>query len=73
MEAQNDQEFTDTTTQVSREAIVLPETVRLYADLDLIECKRLVNGVRLFRPGTAEQVRLIYAQRMANRGRKPAA
>jgi hypothetical protein len=35
----------------------------------LIECIRLPNGVRLFKPSAVEQVRVLLAQRLARRGR----
>ena len=54
---------------IARAAGVLPETVRHYADLNLIEHTRLVGGQRMFRASAAQRVREIYTQRMANRGR----
>jgi DNA-binding transcriptional MerR regulator len=64
--------FELTTTDVSREAKRIPETVRQYADLGLIECRRLENGTRLFQRSAIDQVRAISEQRLANRGRRPA-
>jgi len=66
-------EFTETTTAIARPAQVLPETVRLYANLNLIEHIRLANGTRLFKPSAVQRVREIYAERMARRGRRSAA
>ncbi len=45
-----------------------PGTVRDYADLGLIECYRLANGVRLFKPSAAADVARIRAERLTRRG-----
>lgn len=63
--------FSETTSSLGREAGVLPETVRLYDKLGLIESVRLANGIRLFKPSAAERVRAIYCERMARRGGHP--
>jgi DNA-binding transcriptional MerR regulator len=60
--------FTETTGSLARKAGVLPETIRLYADRHLIECERLANGVRMFRPSAALQVQRILAERLGRRG-----
>jgi DNA-binding transcriptional MerR regulator len=60
--------FTETTGSLARKAGVLPETVRAYGDMGLIECKRVANGMRMFRPSAVTQVRRILAERLANRG-----
>jgi DNA-binding transcriptional MerR regulator len=66
--------FTETTGSLARLAGVLPETVRAYGDLGLIECQRTANGVRMFRANAAEQVKKIVKERLARRGgRRPAA
>jgi hypothetical protein len=44
------------------------ETVRLYADEGWVECLRLPNGTRLFKPSAAAEIRSVLTQRMANRG-----
>lgn len=62
--------YTDTTSQLAREAEVTPPTIRLYADMALLDFVVASNGVRLFRTGQADRVREIYRQRMAQRGRK---
>jgi DNA-binding transcriptional MerR regulator len=62
--------FTDTTGALSRQARVLPATVRRYADLGLLEFVVAADGTRLFRTGQADLVRKILAERMANRGVK---
>jgi DNA-binding transcriptional MerR regulator len=60
--------FDQTTGSLARLANVLPETVRAYADLELIECLRLENGVRMFKSSAAARVKEIRAERMAHRG-----
>jgi DNA-binding transcriptional MerR regulator len=51
--------FSETTSSVARQAGVLAETVRLYGKLGLLECLRLPNGIRLFKPSAADRVRKI--------------
>lgn len=65
-------DYTDTTSELARDARVTGQTVRLYADLNLLDCVRASNGNRLFRRGQAERVREIYAQRVGHRRRKSA-
>ena len=65
--------FTDTTGSLARESGVTVPTVRLYADLKLLDYVTASNGTRLFREGQASKVRAIYAERMARRGRGSAA
>ena len=62
--------YTDTTSQLARDAEVTPPTIRLYADMDLLDYVVASNGVRLFCTGQAARVREIYRARMAHRGRK---
>jgi len=69
---QENDDFSDTTGALAREAETTPATVRLYTALGLIESRTASNGTRLYRPGTAKQVREILAQRLANRGRRRA-
>jgi DNA-binding transcriptional MerR regulator len=64
--------YTDTTSTLARAANVTAPTVRLYADLGLLDFQRASNGVRLFRAGQAPKVREIFSQRMAKRGRTAA-
>lgn len=61
-----------TTTAIAREASVLPATVRLYADLGLLDYITSSEGRRLFQKTAAQRVREIYAERMARRGRRAA-
>lgn len=63
----------DTTGELARQSRVMPTTVRKYADAGWLEFSVASDGTRLFRPGQAERVREILAQRMAQRGRKRAA
>jgi DNA-binding transcriptional MerR regulator len=65
-----EQHYTETVSKLAREAEVLPETIRLYGDLGLIEFIRLDNGMRLHKPSAVNRVREIYAERMARRGRR---
>jgi DNA-binding transcriptional MerR regulator len=65
--------FSETTTAVAQAADVLPQTVRLYADLGLLEYVRLRNGTRLLKPSAAAAVRTIYKQRKRGQGCRAAA
>ena len=67
------QPYARTTGQVAREAGVSQPTVRLYANLGLLECITASDGTRLFPAGAADLVRQICRQRLANRGRSVAA
>jgi hypothetical protein len=60
--------FVETTGSIARKAEVLPETVRLYADSGLLECRRLANRVRMFKPSAVARVRELYDERMAHKG-----
>ena len=64
--------YTDTTSELARQAGVTQPTIRKYADLGLLDCIVASNGTRLFCPGQADRVREIYRQRMALRGRSAA-
>lgn len=64
--------YTDTTSEIARQAGVTQPTIRRYADMGLLDFVTVSNGIRLFRPGQAGHVRSIYAERMANRGRQAA-
>jgi hypothetical protein len=61
-------DFVETTGSLARKAGVLPETVRAYCDLGLIDCRRAANGVRMFRADAVREVRRILARRLAHRG-----
>jgi DNA-binding transcriptional MerR regulator len=63
-------QFTETTNTVARavDPPCDPGTVRDYANLGLIEYRRLANGVRLFKPSAVKKVREIRAKRLARRG-----
>jgi hypothetical protein len=64
------EQFTESTNAVARavDPPCDPGLVRVYADMGLIECLRLANGVRLFKPSTAAQVARIRTERLARRG-----
>lgn len=64
--------YTDTTSELARQAGVTQPTIRKYADLGLLDYVVASNGTRLFCPGQADRVREIYSQRMALRGRSAA-
>jgi DNA-binding transcriptional MerR regulator len=66
----NSEEFDRSTSDIAREAGCQADTVRLYADLGLIECKRLANGTRLLRKSAGAEVKAIREKRMANRGQR---
>jgi DNA-binding transcriptional MerR regulator len=66
-------EFSETTGSLARKAEVEPDTIRHYANEGLIECIRLANGQRLFRPSAVKEVRTILRERLARRGRRSAA
>lgn len=62
--------YTETSSQLARNAEVTAALIRLYAGLGLLDYIRASNGTRLFRAGQAEKVREIYTQRMARAGRR---
>lgn len=64
--------YTDTTSELARQAGVTQPTIRKYADMGLLEFVVASNGTRLFCPGQADRVRTIYDERMALRGRRVA-
>lgn len=66
------EQFTDTSSELARQARVTQPTIRAYADAGLLEYVTASDGTKLFRAGQAPKVREIYAQRMANRGRRSA-
>lgn len=65
-------EYTETSSELARQAGVTAALIRLYAGLGLLDFETASNGTRLFRRGQAERVQTIYAERMAGRGRKRA-
>jgi hypothetical protein len=71
------EEFTESTTSIAAQVGALdgrpcdPGTVRDYADLDLIEHRRLKSGARLFKPSAVAKVRKLRAERIARRGKHP--
>jgi hypothetical protein len=61
--------FELTTGELARAAGVNPDTVRRYANLNLIESRRLSSGIRIFRRSSADVIRQVCQQRLAVRGR----
>jgi DNA-binding transcriptional MerR regulator len=66
------QEFTETSGALARAAGVSAPTIRAYTELGLLPHILASNGTRLYRQDAAETVRKILAQRLANRGKRPA-
>jgi DNA-binding transcriptional MerR regulator len=64
-----DDDFCLTTGSVAAKAHCDQGIVRTYADAGWIECRRLANGVRLFRPSAIEKVRRLRAERLSRRGK----
>lgn len=62
-------EFTETSSELARQAKVTQPTIRKYADAGLLDFVKASDGTRLFRAGQADRVREIFAARMANRRR----
>jgi DNA-binding transcriptional MerR regulator len=62
------EQFTETTTTLAAFAGCLPETVRLYGKLGLLDSMRLPSGVQLFKRSDAAKVRQIMAERLKRRG-----
>jgi DNA-binding transcriptional MerR regulator len=69
-QAKHEEPFDVTTGEMARLASVLPDTVRHYSDMELIESRRLSNGSRVFRRSAVAVVQALKAQRLANRGGK---
>lgn len=62
--------YDQTLSSISRGADCASSTVRGYADAGLVECIRTTSGHRMFTIDAIEQVKKVYAERLANRGRK---
>ncbi|MEP7314194.1 MAG: hypothetical protein ABI859_16545 [Pseudomonadota bacterium] len=58
--------------EARHEVRIDPGSVRHYAELGLLDFRRLSNGTRLFRLSARAEARRIREQRLANRGRKAA-
>ena len=63
------EDFSETTTAIAGKVPCDASLVRRYADLGLIEQRRLMNGMRVFQPSAAESIRKLRAERIARRGR----
>ena len=68
MAATQAEPFDETTGSLARKAKCLPETVRYYADLGLVPCIRLPNGMRMFQSSARGRVLEVLAARLKNRG-----
>ena len=64
----NREDFMLTVNEVARAVPCDPDTVRNYANLGLIACRRLDNGVRLFQPSAAPAVTKLRAEALLRRG-----
>lgn len=65
-----DENFSETSNTIAARVPCDASTVRLYADAGWIECRRLANGIRLFKTSAVDTVRKVRAQRRAHRGRR---
>ena len=63
-----DENYTETSNTVAGKVPCDAGLVRDYADAGWIECRRLANGVRLFKPSAVQAVRKLRAERLARRG-----
>jgi hypothetical protein len=68
----NDAVVPETSGPLAREAGVSQTTIGKLAAANLLDYVVTSTGVRLFRPGQAEKVRSLIAERQAARGRRGA-
>jgi hypothetical protein len=68
-----DENYSETSNTIAAKVPCDASTVRDYADAGWIECRRLANGIRLFKPSAVSAVRKLRAERMARRGGRPRA
>jgi len=66
-------EYSETTGSLARKSECAPRTIVEYCDADLLDYIWLPSGMRLLRRGQEQKGRDIRRQRIANRGRRPAA
>jgi DNA-binding transcriptional MerR regulator len=62
--------FDTTSGELARVAGINQDTVRLYANLNLIESRRLSNGTRVFQRSAAALARRLREERLTYRGRR---
>jgi hypothetical protein len=63
-----DENFSETSNTIAAKVPCDASTVRDYADAGWIECRRLANGIRLFKPSAVNSIRKLRAERLARRG-----
>jgi DNA-binding transcriptional MerR regulator len=66
-----DGHYTDTSGTLAREARVTIPTVNLYAARGFLDFIVASNGIKLFKPGQAQRVRQIMAERTAAKPGRP--
>ena len=65
--------FDQTGTEVARQARLSPDTIRAYARTGALECRRLSNGIRVFKRDAAAKAKALAVKNMANRFRRTSA
>ena len=68
-----DENYSETSNAIAAKVPCDAGTVRDYADAGWVECRRLANGIRLFKPSAVNAVRKLKAERLARRGERPRA
>jgi DNA-binding transcriptional MerR regulator len=63
--------YTETSGKLARDAEVTIPTVNLYSERGLLDFIVASNGIKLFRPGQADRVRQIKAERTAAKPGRP--
>jgi DNA-binding transcriptional MerR regulator len=66
-------DFDQTIGEVAREAGLTTPTIRLYAKLGLLDCRKLSNGFSTYQRGAGAKARQIHADRLKNRFRRRSA
>jgi hypothetical protein len=69
----DDGRYTETTGTLAHATGKAQRTIVDYCDEGLLDYITLPNGMRLLRLGQEQRVHEVYARRLANRGRRPAA
>jgi DNA-binding transcriptional MerR regulator len=65
-------EYTLTSTDIGRKALVTAATVTKYARAGLLEYRTASDGTRLYRASDADRVREIFTRRMSRRSQAAA-
>jgi hypothetical protein len=63
-----DEDYSETSNAIAAKVPCDAGTVRDYADAGWIECRRLANGIRLFKPTAVAAIQKLRAERLARRG-----